>query len=165
MFNIHYYSNCHICLKNEPKSYKSIKIFKNTVPFLINTFYKNYYNKTVFLTSEVILFMICRRRRLCKYSPAGTNFYKVLQEGKSCYKIVGAFSMVPHRASGHETIWTAEFNNVPPIIIPIGALIYRYNKTDDSWVKTRHVKAPPKNFFTSPLRRSKRLKRPEDKKH
>lgn len=79
--------------------------------------------------------MICRRRRLCKYSPAGTNFYKVLQEGKSCYKIVGAFSMVPHRASGHETIWTAEFNNVPPIIIPIGALIYRYNKTDDSWVK------------------------------
>ena len=109
--------------------------------------------------------MICRRRRLCKYSPAGTNFYKVLQEGKSCYKIVGAFSMVPHRASGHETIWTAEFNNVPPIIIPIGALIYRYNKKDDSWVKTRHVKAPPKNFFTSPLRRSKRLKRPEDKKH
>lgn len=109
--------------------------------------------------------MICRRRRLCKYSPAGTNFYKVLQEEKSCYKIVGAFSMVPHRASGHETIWTAEFNNVPPIIIPIGALIYRYNKTDDSWVKTRHVKAPPKNFFTSPLRRSKRLKRPEDKKH
>ena len=55
--------------------------------------------------------------------------------------------MVPHRASGHETIWTAEFNNVPPIIIPIGALLYRYNKTDDSWVKTRHVKAPPKNFF------------------
>ena len=55
--------------------------------------------------------------------------------------------MVPHRTSGHETIWTAEFNNVPPIIIPIGALIYRYNKTDDSWEKQDMSKHRLRIFF------------------
>lgn len=90
---------------------------------------------------------IGRIRRVCKYPPSGTDFYKVLQEGKRCYKFIGSFAMVPYRISGQETIWTAEFNNVPPIVTKVGSIIYKYSKEENGWIKHRHIKKQTSKFY------------------
>lgn len=81
-----------------------------------------------------------RYEKVCKYQPIGTDFYKVLQEGKRCYKAVGCFAIVPHKKSDGSTLWTAEFYNTMPIKIPIGAIIYRFIKEENAWIKHRCVK-------------------------
>lgn len=80
------------------------------------------------------------RREINRYrtTPSGYDYNDVLRRGKAFHRnsFNGIFEMMPYTSpSDGRTLWSAEFETLPPFKKPDGTRTYKFDETRKRWIE------------------------------